>query len=75
MRKEIVDGEEKDVWGFKEKEWAEKEKAYLSVNASSLDKQKGLDLKEWVDKGWIAYYDFDDTEPDRMGSPHAGDMY
>jgi len=76
VRTEDVGGEKKEVWGFKRKEWDEAQRKYLSVNAVTLEpKQEGFDLREWVEKGWIAYLDFSEAEEDRMGRPHAGDPY
>ena len=76
VRTEDVGGEKKEVWGFKRKEWDEAEKKYLTVNALTLEpKQEGFDLREWVDKGWVAYYDYSKNERDQMALPHAGDPY
>jgi hypothetical protein len=36
VRMEDVDGEKKEVWGFKAKEWEESDRGYLSVNAVTL---------------------------------------
>jgi hypothetical protein len=76
VRVEEVEGEKKEVWGFKAKEWEENDNVYLSVNAVTLEpNQDGLDLREWTEKGWIAYYDKSDVQEDQMGKPHPGDMY
>jgi len=77
VRTEDVEGEKKrEVWGFKRKEWDEADKKYLSVNALTLEPdQEGLDLREWVEKGWIAYLDHSGKEESNMGQPHAGDPY
>ena len=78
MRTEDVDGEKQEVWGFKRKEWDEDlaERKYLTVNALTLEpKQEGFDLREWVEKGWIAYLDFSKAEKTQLGRPHAGDPY
>lgn len=49
----------------------------LSVNAATLDPdQEGLDLREWTEKGWIAYLDMRSEEGEaRLGRPHTGGMY
>lgn len=76
IRIEEVDGEKREIWGFKAKEWEEDGSGYLSVNAVTLEPQDGLDLREWVEKGWIAY--FDDSKEDgdqKMGIPHPRDMF
>jgi hypothetical protein len=76
-----VEGERKEVWCVKREGWFEqdgqKQKGYLSINAVTLDPgQPGLDLREWTEKGWIAYIDRrENTRPDQMGRPHEGDMY
>jgi hypothetical protein len=69
------------VWGPKEP-WAEgTENGYLSVNAATLEAgQEGLDLREWAEKGWIAYLDTlsaPQLEPreNRLGKPYEGGMY
>ena len=76
MRKAVVDGKEREVWALKEKEWEANDSAYLTVNAATLEpKQEGFDLREWTEKGWIAYYDYSGDHEDQMGVPHPGDMY
>jgi hypothetical protein len=49
----------------------------LSVNASTLEPgQEGLDLKEWTEKGWIAYLDYKyEVGERRLRKPHDGGMY
>lgn len=69
------------VWKCKSEGWVESETGYLSVNAVTLEPdQEGLDLREWTEKGWIAYLDtrgetLEVCEPARMGRPHDGGMY
>jgi len=76
VRIEDVGGEKREVWGFKAKEWEEFDGAYLSINAVTLEPgQEGLDLKEWTEKGWIAYFDHSEVHEDQMGKPHPGDPY
>lgn len=49
-----VNGKRK-VWSVKRDGWEENG---LSVNACTLDAgQEGLDLREWMEKGWIEYRD------------------
>lgn len=80
-------GEKVKYWGPKEP-WVEGTAlegtingGYLSVNAATLDaRQEGLDLREWQEKGWIAYLDYLEETPekngeDRLGVPHIGGMY
>jgi hypothetical protein len=52
-------------------------KSYLSVNAHTLEPgQEGLDLREWTEKGWIAYLDMkDQVGESRLGEPHEGGIY
>jgi len=73
------EGEEKvKYWGAKEG-WVEgtENGSYLSVNAATLEAgQEGLDLREWHEKGWIAYLDeLDEVEGNRLQKPHRGGMY
>ncbi|KAH7371451.1 hypothetical protein BKA64DRAFT_677031 [Cadophora sp. MPI-SDFR-AT-0126] len=67
----------RNVWTPKKEDWVEGGGSYLSVNAATLDaEQEGLDLREWTEKGWIAYLDIkDEVGEDRLGSPHPGGMY
>jgi hypothetical protein len=76
-----IEGEKVKVWAPKEP-WVEgTDDVYLSVNAATLDaRQEGLDLREWHEKGWIAYLDWLGEKPgengeDRLGVPHVGGMY
>jgi len=77
------DGEdmgEREVWTPKREGWNEeviRGVRYLSVNAATLDAgQEGLDLREWHEKGWIAYLDCKDyAEEDRLGRPFEGGIY
>lgn len=72
-----MDGEMHKVWTARREGWVEKETGYLSVNAATLEPgQEGLNLKEWTEKGWIAYLDFkDEIGTARLGEPHTGGMY
>ena len=74
-----VDGEMRKVWMIKREGWNVdvSKKSYLSVNAHTLEAgQEGLDFREWVEKGWIAYLDARDrASATQMGVPHDGDMY
>jgi len=70
--------EETEVWTPHKEGWTEEEGlGYLSVNATSLDVgQEGLDLREWHEKGWIAYLDtLENKEENRMRVPFVGGMY
>jgi hypothetical protein len=77
-----VEGKTVKVWGPKEG-WIEgtENGSYLSVNAVTLEAgQEGLDLREWTEKGWIAYLDIllvPQQEPgeNRLGKPFEGGMY
>jgi hypothetical protein len=64
---------------LKKEGWSEREGGsnYLSVNASTLEPgQEGFNLKEWTEKGWIAYVDAKDNVGEyRLGEPHGGGMY
>lgn len=65
------------VWKPKLEGWIEPVTGSLSVNAATLDPdQEGLDLREWTEKGWIAYLDMRSEEGEaRLGRPHTGGMY
>ncbi len=67
----------RQAWMVKREGWDETGSSYLSVNAATLEPgQEGLDLREWTEKGWIAYFDTkDEVGEDRMGMPHEGGMY
>lgn len=72
------EGKMTTVWRPKKEGWQEERTAGLRVNAISLDAgQEGLDLREWHDKGWIAYFDGlnDDKDSARKGTPYPGGMY
>jgi hypothetical protein len=56
-----VEGEEREAWMLRKEGWVEdeSEKCYFSVNAATLKQgQEALDLREWTEKGWIAYLDY-----------------
>jgi hypothetical protein len=71
---EESEGKMTKVWRCKKEGWKEgKGKGnYLSINAHTIEPgQEGLDLREIVDKKWIAYLDFKDRkEEDRFDYPH-----
>ncbi|KAF2192821.1 hypothetical protein K469DRAFT_731248 [Zopfia rhizophila CBS 207.26] len=71
------EGKSTKVWRPKKEAWAEDKDTYLSINAPSLDAgQEGLDLREWHEKGWIAYLDqLDQKENNRLDVPYRGGMY
>lgn len=55
-------GERTKVWRCKKEGWkegrVEGRTSYLSVNAHTIEPgQEGLDLREIVDKKWVAYLD------------------
>jgi hypothetical protein len=68
------EGKMTKVWHCKEEGWKEGKGSYLSVNAHTIEPgQEGLDLRELVDKKWVAYLDvLDDTEEDRFNYPQHG---
>lgn len=75
-----IDGVKTKVWSAKKEGWIEglsEGTGYLSVNAATLDAdQEGLDLREWTEKGWIAYLDIKNSlGEDRLVAPHPGGMY
>lgn len=77
IREVEVNKETKEVWTPKRQGWVEKTTGYLSVNATTLEPgQAGLNLKEWTEKGWIAYLDMKDEAAEaRLGEPYDGGMY
>jgi hypothetical protein len=79
VREVEIGGEKMQVWGAKKEGWVEGtgHGCYLSVNAATLEAgQEGLDLREWHEKGWIAYLDvLDEVEGNRLGKPFKGGMY
>lgn len=72
-------GHKVKVWSAKREGWEEAKTGYLSVNAATLDHdQEGLDLREWHEKGWIAYLEIkspDGSGETRLREPHEGGMY
>lgn len=52
---------------------------YLSVNGHTIDAgQEGFDMREWVEKKSVLYYDFlqdDNSAPGRYEAPHIGGCY
>jgi hypothetical protein len=74
------DTEKIRVWRPKKEGWDEAvgkgSKSYLSVNMTSLDAgQDGLDLREFVDKGWIVYTDYLSGVLSFSSKPSPGGMY
>lgn len=71
------EGKKTKVWRPKKEGYEEEKTAMLKVNATSLDVgQEGLDLREWHEKGWVAYVDgLDRKEEGRLGKPHRGGCY
>lgn len=72
-----MQGKEVRAWTPRRDGWEEAKTGYLSVNAATLDQdQEGLDLREWSEKGWIAYLDckYGPGET-RLKEPHEGGMY
>ncbi|KAF2837198.1 hypothetical protein M501DRAFT_924111, partial [Patellaria atrata CBS 101060] len=70
------------VWRPKEEQkdgvWAEGTgRCYVSVNAHTLDQgQEGVDLRRWVDDGWVCYVDsLEDEGEERVGKPHVWGTY
>jgi hypothetical protein len=62
------------VWRCKPEGWKEDRTSYLSVNALTIEAgQEGFDLRELVDKKWVAYSDCKDyKEDDRFDYPQVG---
>ncbi|TQV92295.1 hypothetical protein V2A60_006983 [Cordyceps javanica] len=52
---------------------------YLSVNGHTIDPgQQGFDMREWVERESVMYYDFlqdEDAGPGRYGKPYPGGCY
>ena len=71
-----VQGKKTEVWVLKEG-WSEGETSFFSLNAATLEPgQEGLNLKEWTEKGWIAYVDTKNfVRKSRYREPHDGGMY
>ena len=84
-KEEEAEGKSTKIWRPKEGEWlvnvGDKEIAapscYLSVNAVTIEPgQDGFDLKEWSEKGWVAYGDGKDRAgPFRYGQPYNSGIY
>lgn len=57
--------------------WDEDDGCYFSANAHTLERDQGLDLREWHEKGWIRYYDNSVTGDVkiRFGRPYEGGEY
>ncbi|TVY36244.1 hypothetical protein LSUB1_G007064 [Lachnellula subtilissima] len=76
-----VEGEKRMVWSAKREGWVKGTSAkgfdYLTVNGMTIEPgQEGFDMREWVEKGWIAYLDVKDRvgEP-RFRRPYDGGVY
>ncbi len=77
VREVEVEGKKMTAWTPKREGWEESKTGYLSVNAATLDQdQEGLDLREWTEKGWIAYLECKEGPGEtRLREPHEGGMY
>ena len=62
------------VWKCKAEGWKEGKASYLSVNALTIEAgQEGFDLREAVDKKWVAYLDcLNYKDDDRWDYPQVG---
>ncbi|TVY14325.1 hypothetical protein LARI1_G008171 [Lachnellula arida] len=76
-----IEGERKMVWTAKRDRWVSGTSAkgfdYLTVNGVTIEPgQEGFDMREWMEKGWIAYLDVRDGvgEP-RFSRPYDGGAY
>jgi hypothetical protein len=69
--------EEVKVWKARTEGWEDTVTGYLSVNATTLDqRQEGLDLRKWHERGWICYMDCkDEAGYERFREPYEGSMY
>lgn len=72
------------AWRPKKEGWQEGKSAhgcYLSIDAQTIDQgQEGFDLREWKEKGWIAYLDTRRSGepgqgPPNYERPHPGGIY
>lgn len=82
---ENTNGKMTKVWKPKSGEWKPvvdgkeilKPGCYLSVNATSIEPgQEGFSLKEWSEKGWVAYLDSRTrTGNPRVTEPYEGGIY
>lgn len=72
-----IEGEKKEAWTIKRLSWDGNASRYLSINGATLEPgQEGLNLKEWTEKGWIAYCNVkNDVGEFRLGKPHEGGMF
>jgi hypothetical protein len=68
------EGKTTKVWKCKAEGWKESKMAYLSVNALTIEQgQEGFDLREILDKKWLAYLDCKEyKEKDRFDYPQVG---
>jgi hypothetical protein len=68
------EGKMTKVWRCKPEGWKEGRTSYLSVNALTIEGgQDGFDLREMVDKKWVAYLDCKDyKEEHRFNYPQVG---
>lgn len=67
-------GKKTKVWRCKAEGWKEGKTDYLSVNALTVEQgQEGFDLRELVDRKWVAYLDCKEyKEEDRFDYPQVG---
>lgn len=72
-----IEGSKSEAWMVKSEGWDESGMNYLTINAATLEPgQEGFNLKEWTEKGWIAYFDTkDEVGEGRMRESHEGGMY
>ncbi|TVY51687.1 hypothetical protein LCER1_G006546 [Lachnellula cervina] len=76
-----IEGERKMVWTAKREGWVSGTSAkgfdYLTVNAVTIEPgQEGFDMREWIEKGWVAYLDVrDEVGEPRFGRPYEGGAY
>jgi hypothetical protein len=71
------DGTKVKVWKIKDSGWIEERNGALRINATSLEpKQEGLDLREFVERGWVEYVEFlDNSRESQYGKPFEGGCY
>jgi hypothetical protein len=81
MREVEIEGKIKTVWTAKREGWSSGKNEhgfdYLSVNGVTIEPgQEGFDMREWTEKGWIAYLDEkDEVGAPRFGAPYDGGVY
>lgn len=76
MRDVELEGKVIRAWAPKRKGWMEGHQygCYFSLNATSIEPgQEKFDMREWLEKEWIAYLDcLNEIEEDRLGKPFEG---